>query len=127
MVKHTESSNNPEGTYSLPGGRIEPGESPNDAAVREVFEETGLKIQSSDLIGLGTRSKDIETRRGMETWTSTLFLCRSFQGEARKVETAEEPYWTKIGEVLEGKYKMPKMSRDYELFIMTILQREKAR
>jgi 8-oxo-dGTP diphosphatase len=32
------------GTWSLPGGRIEPGESPKAAAEREVLEETGLKV-----------------------------------------------------------------------------------
>lgn len=33
------------------GGGLEPGEAPREAAVREVFEETGLKLDPGDLIG----------------------------------------------------------------------------
>jgi 8-oxo-dGTP pyrophosphatase MutT (NUDIX family) len=32
-------------SWSLPAGAIEPGESPQAAVVREVFEETGLRVQ----------------------------------------------------------------------------------
>ncbi|ANC19761.1 NUDIX hydrolase [Bacillus cereus] len=36
----------PGGEYwSLPAGAIEPGETPEEAVVREVWEETGLKVQ----------------------------------------------------------------------------------
>lgn len=39
------------GLWSLPGGRIEPGESPEAAVVREVLEETGLEVRVDRLIG----------------------------------------------------------------------------
>ena len=39
------------GLWSLPGGRIEPGETDAEALVREMREETGLVIEAGPLIG----------------------------------------------------------------------------
>lgn len=35
--------------YCLPGGHVEEGEKPIDAAEREVFEETGIELNKSDI------------------------------------------------------------------------------
>ncbi|MDQ7809278.1 NUDIX domain-containing protein [Amycolatopsis sp. A133] len=43
------------GRWSLPGGRVEPGESDETAVVRELSEETGLKVIPGTLIGTVTR------------------------------------------------------------------------
>jgi 8-oxo-dGTP diphosphatase len=39
------------GLWSLPGGRIEPGESETSAVAREVLEETGLTVSVGELAG----------------------------------------------------------------------------
>ena len=39
------------GLWSIPGGRIEPGETDAEALVREMFEETGLAVEAGPLIG----------------------------------------------------------------------------
>ncbi len=39
------------GLWSVPGGRVEPGESELDAVVREVAEETGLQVSAGALVG----------------------------------------------------------------------------
>jgi len=46
LVKARDKSN-----WQLPGGRLEPGETPAQAVIREVKEETGLRAQVGRLTG----------------------------------------------------------------------------
>jgi ADP-ribose pyrophosphatase YjhB (NUDIX family) len=47
VVRHSEG-----GVWLLPGGAVEPTEVPADAAVREMFEETGLLVRLTRLVGV---------------------------------------------------------------------------
>ena len=49
------------GLYAFPGGRVEPGESPKQAACREIEEETGLvagNIEFMETLDLGKADND---------------------------------------------------------------------
>ncbi|WP_223694341.1 NUDIX hydrolase [Leifsonia poae] len=40
--------------FMLPGGKLEPAETPAEAAIREISEEVGLTIDPAELVPLGT-------------------------------------------------------------------------
>jgi mutator protein MutT len=65
-----------DGLYSLPGGHVEAGESVVQAAVREMREETGLRIEPHDLAWMGVVHRLSDTNR------IDFFLCaQQWDGE----------------------------------------------
>lgn len=63
------------GTWSLPGGRVEPGEEPTAAVLREVAEETGLRVVITGLIG----SVELSAGPGV-VYAVDDFSCRALGG-----------------------------------------------
>lgn len=51
LCRRPSRMNNHAGQWALPGGRLDPGESPLDAALREVDEEVGVRLDDSALVG----------------------------------------------------------------------------
>jgi 8-oxo-dGTP pyrophosphatase MutT (NUDIX family) len=64
------------------GGQIEPGEEPADAAVREVFEETGVQVEPIRLAGVFDGPVVTYTNGDHVHYLTLVFLCRAIGGHA---------------------------------------------
>jgi 8-oxo-dGTP pyrophosphatase MutT (NUDIX family) len=81
------------GFWNAPGGKIKEGESPEDAAMREVFEETGLKLESLEKVG----SLEFYFGGGKQRpdWTAEVFVSTQFEGELRESEEGKLEWFPK--------------------------------
>jgi 8-oxo-dGTP diphosphatase len=84
------------GLYNFPGGKIEPHEDPYEACLREVHEETGLRIHRAALRAILT----VITRTTGAQWVLFAYAADRPPGSPDPVQTAEgELRWVPIAEV----------------------------
>jgi len=70
------------GLWNCPGGKVEAGETPTEACIREVYEETGLNILNPRLRAVVTLAQE-----GQQSTTTTLMFvyhATDFVGEPRE-------------------------------------------
>jgi 8-oxo-dGTP pyrophosphatase MutT (NUDIX family) len=74
-----------EGFWNAPGGKIEPTEKPEEAAKREVLEETSLKVL--ELVKAGSLRFFFGKTKQKPDWFVDVFVCSKFEGVPK--ESAE--------------------------------------
>jgi A/G-specific adenine glycosylase len=90
------------GMWEFPGGKLEPGETDEEALAREIREELGADVE------VGTNLGSYKHAYTHFRVTLRAYHCRVTSGEPRALE-ASEIRWVKITEL--GKYPMGKLDR----------------
>jgi 8-oxo-dGTP diphosphatase len=79
-----------EGLWEFPGGKIEPGESPEQTLVREMMEELGIKVKAKDLAPVSFASHAYPKFHLL----MPLYACRKWLGKLNPRE-GQELVWVK--------------------------------
>ncbi|HEX9110760.1 MAG TPA: NUDIX hydrolase [Terriglobales bacterium] len=87
------------GEWSLPGGVLECGESLRKATVREAQEETGLVVETVDMLGVYERVIRSDDGRVRYHYVLIDFLCGPVGGDLKAGSDAAEARWFKATEL----------------------------
>ena len=88
------------GFWEFPGGKVEKGESPQNALVREVKEELNIDINNKCIAPLTFSEFNYENFHLL----LLLYVCRRWEGEPMSMEK-NEIKWVKVNTLRQ--YKMP--------------------
>ena len=78
-----------EGTWTMPGGKIDFGGAFEEAAAREVMEETSLKIDQDKIKFISLANDRVSDAH----FVTIGFLCEDFEGEVKVMEPDEITEW----------------------------------
>ena len=81
------------GEWSLPGGVLECGETLREAVVREAREETGLVVETDEMLGVYERVIRGDEGRVRYHYVLIDFLCRPVGGDLKAGSDATDVRW----------------------------------
>jgi ADP-ribose pyrophosphatase YjhB (NUDIX family) len=81
------------GEWSLPGGVLECGETLREAVAREVREETGLLVETGEMLGVYERVIRDDEGRVRYHYVLIDFLCRPVGGDLKAGSDAADVRW----------------------------------
>jgi len=79
------------------GGKFEAGESPEECAIREIYEESGLHVENPQLKGIVTFDGQFEE----EDWYIFIFVFDNFSGELLEESPEGDLRWVKESELAD--------------------------
>jgi ADP-ribose pyrophosphatase YjhB (NUDIX family) len=85
------------GDWNIPGGFLDYGEDPVEAAKREVFEETGLVVEIGELLGIYTDTYGSEKIATL----NIAYRARKISGEEKPGDDLMELKWFPLNELPE--------------------------
>jgi ADP-ribose pyrophosphatase YjhB (NUDIX family) len=89
------------GEWSIPGGLLELGESMRAGAEREALEETGLRVEAGEVLGVLDRILPDASGKVRFHYVLIDFLCRRVGGELRAGGDAAEARWVRDSDLAE--------------------------
>lgn len=79
------------GCYSIPGGSMEAGETPEESVRREIKEETNLSLGNLHYLGVTNNLATFE-KEGIH-YVSFIFSCDDYDGELKLMEPEKHQSW----------------------------------